>query len=175
MTPRFTAQQLHSMFLADLGSGYDVVSDISKKPLLVRSGKHPKALYKVYIYNCTNPPGGRTLDEYKIQLIIPEQKRGERGVLDESDGSTILLVGLAVYDTPEDGVWIIWDTNMHREFAYSTNLQVKMGNLYDTITNPVFSLKKPGNGEVIVIADRKHLREAILMRQNSDLERLLEE
>jgi len=33
---------------------------------------------RVYIYNATYLPGGRTMGEHKIQLIVPAQLRGER-------------------------------------------------------------------------------------------------
>ena len=81
-------------------------------------------------------------------------------------------MGFAVYDTVENGVWAIWETDMHREFAYSANLQVKMGNLLDTITNKVFFTKKPGNGETIVVSDREHLCDAIALREKIDLKLL---
>lgn len=170
MATRFTAKQLNNLFLSDLGEMFCVKSDIDKKPLLISPVVTPEITYKVYIYNCTNPPGGRTLDECKIQLILPNQGRGNRGHLDESDGTIILIVGFAIYDSIENGVWVIWETNKHREFAYSANLQVKMGSLLDTITNKCFHTKKPGNGELIVVSDREHLCDAIALREKLDLE-----
>lgn len=169
MATRLTAKQLNEMFVSDLGEAFCVKSEIEKKPLLISPTATPEITYKVYIYNCTNPPGGRTLDEYKIQLILPDQGRGNRGHLDESDGTIILIVGFAIYDSSENGVWVIWETDRHRDFAYSANLQVKMGNLLDTITNNVFYTKKPGNGEMIVVSDREHLCEAIALREKLDL------
>ena len=169
MATRLTAKQLNELFVADLGEAFCVKSELEKKPLLISPTAAPEITYKVYIYNCTNPPGGRTLDEYKIQLILPDQGRGNRGHLDESDGTIILIVGFAIYDSAENGVWVIWETDRHREFAYSANLQVKMGSLLDTITNHVFHTKKPGNGETIVVADREHLCDAIALREKIDL------
>lgn len=175
MATRLSASQLNKLFVADLGEAYCLRSDIDHKPLLISPTAGSDIIYKVYIFNCTNPLGGRTLDEYKIQLILPDQGRGQRGHLDESDGTVILIVGFAVYDTCENGVWIIWETDRHREFAYSANLQVKMGNLLDTITSKVFYTKKPGNGEYIVVADREHLPQAIALRQKIDINLLMEE
>ena len=175
MATRLSITQLNNFFADDLGDNYAVRSSMSEKPLLLSPKKNPDVVYKVYTYNCTNPPGGRTLDEYKIQLILPNQKRGTRGFLDDTDGSIILIVGFAVYDTLENGVLIIWETSRHREFAYSANLQVKMGSLLDTITKKVFCLRKPGNGEYIILADRNHLQEAVTMRQKVDIDNLLEE
>ena len=175
MATRFSISQLNQLFADDLGDSYTIQSPLSEKPLLFSAKKHPELVFKAYIYNCTNPPGGRTLDEYKIQLILPNQKRGARGFLDDSDGTVILIVGFAAYDTTENGAWIIWETTPHREFAYSANLQVKMGSLLDTITKHVFHLQKPGNGEHVIIADRQHLPEAIVLRQKVDIDNLLEE
>ena len=110
MATRLTAKQLNELFVADLGEAYCIKSEIEKKPLLISPVANPEIIYKVYIYNCTNPPGGRTLDEYKIQLILPDQGRGNRGHLDETDGTIILIVGFAIYDACENGVWVIWET-----------------------------------------------------------------
>ena len=172
MANRLSAKQLNDLFVADLGNAYSIKSEIAKKPLLITPTSMPEITYKVYIYNCTNPPGGRSLDEYKIQLILPNQGRGNRGHLDESDGTIILIVGFAVYDSCENGVWVIWETDRHREFAYSANLQVKTDNLLDTITKKVFYTKKTGNGEIIVVSDRNHLCEAITLREKIDLKLL---
>ena len=175
MATRLSGSQLNKLFVDDLGEAYCLKSNMAKKPLLISPVTNSDVTYKVYIFNCTNPPGGRTLDEYKIQLILPDQGRGNRGRLDESDGTIILIVGFAIYDTSENGVWIIWETDKHREFAYSANLQVKMGSLIDTITNNVFYTKKPGNGEQIVVSDREHLTQAIALRQKIDVNLLMEE
>ena len=174
MAKRLNTSELNCLFLSDLGHEFCALSEPAYKPLILSPKTNKEIKYKVYVYNCTNPPGGRTLDEYKIQLITPEQKRGERGHLDDSDGTIILIAGFAVYDSVENGVWVLWDTNMHRDFAYSANLQVKMGSLIDSITRKVFYLKKPGNGENIVVSDRKHLKQAIKLRRKIDLENLLE-
>ena len=167
--------ELNRLFIDDLKGYYDVIGDCTNKPIIVFPLSSRHIQYKVYIFNCTNPPGGRSLGEYKIQLIIPEQKHGQRGHFDESDGSTVLIVGFAIYDTTENGVWVIWETDFHRDFAYSSNLQVKMETIIDSITNNVFSVKKRGNGETIVVSDRKHLAQAIRLRQRIDLEKLLKE
>lgn len=174
MIKRLSTLDLHRIFLDSLGESYVLESEVSKKPLIIRQ-KTENIKYKVYIYNCTNPPGGRTLDEYKIQLILPDQQRGSRGHLDFSDGAVILLVGFAIFDSVENGAWVIWETDFHRDFAYSANLQVKMGSLIDTLTKEVSVVKKSGNGETIIVSDRIHLSEAIAARQNADIQRLLEE
>ena len=101
--------------------------------------KHGSHLFnrdlKVYIFNCTAPPGGRSIDEYKVQLILDGQKRGERGRFDTSDGKTILIVG---YATPfvdlSGGIWVLFEFDKHIEFAYSANIQVYLRQILETAT-----------------------------------------
>ena len=169
MANRLTTSELHTHLMHDIEKQYILLSDISKKPLLISPKNNSQIVYKVYAYNCTNPVGGRQIDEYKIQLKLPGQSANERGVLDESDGTIILLIGFAKYDSEENGVWIIWETNRHRNFAYNANLQVKLGMLIDTITKKYYNIKKRGNGETIVISDRQHLPQALDLRDKIDL------
>ena len=169
MASRLSTIQLHMHFLNDIGDEYVLLSDISKKPLLFSSRRNRDIVYKAYIYNCTNPPGGRQLDEFKIQLKIPGQSASERGELDESDGTVILLIGFANYDVEENGVWIFWETKRHLSFAFNANLQVKMGMIIDTITKKFYKIKKRGNGEIIVLSSRSYLREALDLREKIDL------
>lgn len=169
MANRLSTTELHTLLLHDINKNYKLLSDISKKPLLISPKDNGELVYKAYVYNCTNPVGGRQIDEYKIQLKLPGQSANERGILDESDGTIILLIGYARYDTEENGVWIIWETNRHKTFAYNANLQVKLGMLIDTITKKYYHIKKRGNGETIVISDRRHLPQAINLRDKIDL------
>lgn len=169
MANRLSTEKLHSFFLKDLGDSFILLSDLGRKPLLFAPKNNPTLLYKAYVFNCTNPPGGRQLDEYKIQLKLPGQKESERGFLDESDGSIILIVGFAQYTDDEEGAWIIWETSRHKSFAFNANLQVKLGMILDVITKQFYHVKKRGNGETIVLSDRFHLREAIYLRNQIDI------
>lgn len=171
--PRFSREKLNEMFLQDLGDRLDVDSGVSSKPLLVTL-KKPKRELKVYLFNCTCPPGGRALDEYKIQLIIDGQKRGERGKFDDSDGRRILIVGYAApFVDDEDGVYVIWDTNYHMEFAYSANLQCYLDPMLKAMSQDVVTSLKHGNGEKIIVALRKNLTKAIEQRIELDIQELL--
>lgn len=77
---RLSKQALNTIFDEGLGNHVVWHSDTSSSPLLV--DLQPRNLrLRVYLWNCTNPPGGRALDEYKIQVILPGQQRGERGNL----------------------------------------------------------------------------------------------
>src|ERR1700682_2823415 len=88
---RLSVENLHRTFLEALNSAVVSHSDTGAKPLEVdlKSPLPPKL--RVYIYNATYPPGGRTMGEHKIQLIVPGQERGARGNFDSTGGRIPLL------------------------------------------------------------------------------------
>lgn len=104
---RLSQKELHDLFLEDLGVCAEDVENNGHKPLILRL-KYPfNRELKVYLFNCTAPPGGRSIDEFKVQLILDGQKRGERGKFDTSDGKTTLIIGYATpFIDPSDGIWI---------------------------------------------------------------------
>ncbi len=158
--------ELNTLFLQKLNSDYVLLSSISEKPLMLSLpiGKIEKKL-RIYIYNCTNPPGGRQLDEYKIQLIMPNQKRGERGKLDFSEDCIVLLVGYAQIGlNKDDGVFILWDSLCHEEFAYSANVQIRYPLLINAMNNGIGINQKRGNKEIVITARTDYLLEAIIKR-----------
>lgn len=83
---RLRQAELSAVFLHALGDTVTWHNGLESKPFEVDINTlYPKRL-RVYLYNATYPPGGRTLGERKIQLIVPGQPRGARGNLDNSDG-----------------------------------------------------------------------------------------
>lgn len=174
MSPRLTKEQLNKQLLCDLGDRVESYSDISGKPLLVNL-KSPKRKLKIYVFNCTCPPGGRALDEYKVQLIIEGQKRGERGRFEDSDGRDILIIGYARPYSNDGGVYVIWDTNYHKEFAYSANLQCYLDPMLDALNEEVVTCFKKGNQEKIVVCLHQHIAKAVERRLDLNLLYLLEQ
>ncbi len=175
MAATFSKEHLNQMFLHDLGDRVEWHSDISSKTLLVDL-KNPKKKLRVYLFNCTCPPGGRSLDEYKVQLIIEGQKRGERGRLNNSDDRFVLVVGFASpFAEKEDGVYVIWDSAFHLEFAYSANLQCYLDPMLEALSEDVVTRYKAGNKEQIVVALRKNLSKAIEHRIDLDIQHELEQ
>ena len=166
---RLSQKQLHSMFLRDLGSLPQDVIDTGRKPLLMRL-KYPfNRDVKVYIFNCTSPPGGRSYDEFKVQLIRDGQKRGERGRFDASDGRTIMIVGYASpFADSLEGIWVLFETAKHMDFAYSANIQVYLRQMLPTLENRVHVCTK-NNKETLVLSQRQHLSEALSKRFDYDL------
>ncbi len=157
---RYSKQDLNGIFLEGLGSHVAFHSDVSERPMLV--DLVPRRLrLRVYIWNCTNPPGGRALDEYKFQIILPGHLPRERAQLDYSDGRTPIL-GALLHDG-DDEVFAFWDADKHEDFAYSANMQVKA----DTIISALCSKVAEGtrnNNERSVCARPEYVYEAILRR-----------
>lgn len=171
---RLSQKELHDLFLEDLGVCAEDVENNGHKPLILRL-KYPfNRELKVYLFNCTAPPGGRSIDEFKVQLILDGQKRGERGKFDTSDGKTTLIIG---YATPfidlSDGIWILFELDKHKEFAYSANIQVYLRQILPALEGKVHVCQK-NNKEILVIAQRQYLKNALQERFNIDLHIMLE-
>lgn len=171
---RLTQRELHSLFLQDIGSYGENVVDNGRKPLLLRLSYPFSRDLKVYIFNCTAPPGGRSIDEFKVQLILDGQKRGERGRFDTSDGKTTLIVGYAApFIDVSSGIWVLFELDKHMEFAYSANIQVYLRQILPALEKKVHVCQKHNN-EILVISQRQYLIEALQERFDIDLRMLLE-
>ena len=173
MTARFSKEELNGLIIEDLGDRVVWSSGINSKTLLLDL-EMPKRKLRIYVFNCTCPPGGRALDEYKIQMIIEGQSRGERGHINMNDGRIPLIMGYACpFDDDKDGVYIIWDTNFHMEFAYSANLQCYLDPILQPLTEDIITYYKKGNRKQIVVARRENLTKAIERRIQLDIQNLL--
>lgn len=155
---------MNQLFLEGLGDAVLMHNDIYAVPLLIDL-KPPFPLnIRVYLYNCTNPPGGRAIDEYKIQVILPGQERGQRGSLDYSDGRMPILAAYAcIADEVKNGVFVFWDVYSHRDFSYSANMQVKSDTIINALSTP-FSISKRSNSEIVIAARPQYLLMAIKHR-----------
>ena len=175
---RMTPAELHAELLAALSGLVVGHSDLGVKPLeLEMEGSLPLRA-RVYMYNATRPPGGRPAGEYKVQLVVPNHPRGERGNFDFSDGLTVLLVGYAA----EDAVFVLWDAGAYRNFAYSRNVQVKSEAILAAFSRGIGLQERrlrPRGGlmvqETVVAATGEHLAKAIGMRVDLSRRRLLDE
>jgi hypothetical protein len=159
---RYSKKEMNRIFVKSLGEHVSWNSDISACPLLI--DLQPRKLrLRVYLWNCTNPPGGRALDEYKIQILFPGQRRQERGKVDYSDGR-FPIIGALVKDG-EDIFFAFWDTNKHIDFAYSANLQIKTEIIIKALCTNV-SEGVRNNNEKIVCARSQYLYEALIRRMD---------
>ncbi len=174
MSERLTQQEMHRLFLQDIGDYAQDVDDTGRKPLCLRLSYPLNRDLKAYIFNCTAPPGGRSIDEYKVQLILDGQRRGSRGRFDTSDCRTTLIIG---YATPlcnmDDGIWVLFELDKHMEFAYSTNIQVYLRQMLRALETNVYVCQKQ-NKEMLVLSQRQYLVEALQKRFDIDLQIILE-
>lgn len=195
MTPpqgdgKLSNESLHRRFLDALGDAVVSHSEIEKKPLEVDLKCLLPPKLRVYIYNATFPPGGRTMGEHKIQLIVPGQGRGDCGNFDSSNGRVPFLVGYR----SDLRIFILWDADLYVDFSYSRNVQVKPETVYEAFAQGIGREKRKLKGnlkervkgserrnflthteELVITADAIHLRQAILQRQQETLKRLLGE
>jgi len=177
MAPRplqLSAEQLHEVFLGALGGRVTSHSTTSAKPLEVDLVAPLPSHVRVYLYNATHPPGGRTMGEHKVQLMLPGQLRGERANFDHSGGRIVLLAG---YEA-EMGVFVLWDAGLYRNFPFSRNVQVKAETIYEAYATGLALQERRLWGhdkEILIAAFAPRLADAIHMRTGLSLTRLLEE
>ena len=80
-------------------------------------------LARLYLWTVTHVESpDRPADEFKIQLILPGQSRGDRGSLPYDEVPTFLL-GYS----PDFGVFVAWESKFHTDFSYSKAVQVREG------------------------------------------------
>lgn len=167
---RLSKHDLNEKFVNGLDTHVLWHSDLKTSPLLL--DLQPRKLQlRVYLWNCTNPPGGRALDEYKINVILPGQKPHTRARLDYSEGRTPIIA--ALIRDGDDEVFALWDADMHDDFSYSANMQVKA----DVIIRALCARNAETirhNSERIICARPEHLYDAVIRRMDIMQEQLLE-
>ena len=180
---RLPTAKLHQQFVCDMGRSAESHSDVKSKPLLLDLKPPLPTEMRIYMYNLTAPPGGRSVGEHKINLIVPGQERGtgSRGYFDDLDSRFILLVG---YNQSLE-VYALWDAMLHNGFPYSKNVQISAATVYEAFSGKVaFQERKiRGSGvsnevqkrgkETIVACRRSSLVDGIIERFNCTTMRLL--
>lgn len=165
-------QELHKVFIEALQNEVVNHSDFEEKPLLVDLRPPLPSRIRVYLFNATHPPGGRTLGEHKIQLIVPGQNRGQRANFDDSDGRMVILAG---YEA-ETEVFILWDSGMYPKFSYSRNVQVRAETIYCAFAGKIGEqeryIRSQGK-EVVITARKEQLADALKLRRKRTMERLM--
>jgi len=169
---RLSVEDLHQTFICSLSGVVIAHSALDAKPLEVdlKSPLPPKL--RVYLYNATFPPGGRTMGEHKIQLIVPGQARGERANFDSSGGRIPILAGYRA----DIRIFMLWDAELYVDFAYSRNVQVMAETVYEAFAQGIGRQVRhlwTRDDEVVITADACHLSRALLERQRETLKRLL--
>lgn len=146
-------------------------SEISLKPIDIDLRKPLPGRIRLYLYNATHPPGGRTLGEHKIQLIVPGQKPKQTGSFDHKGNRIVLLAGYQC----ELEVFILWDSGLYPIFSYSRNVQVHPEVIYSAYAGNIGEQRRKirGKGEEIVITSNAfNLCEAICKRIEYTINRI---
>ena len=162
--------RLHKYLIDCLGDSVVVYSDLSKKPLCVQARMPDEQKLRIYLFNCSNPPGGRPFGEYKSVLNVG-QPYGSRGNFDFSGGYIVLLMGyVSEYD-----VFVFWDAMRHMDFGYNKNLQVQFSTILGALANELaFQTRRTRYGQETVIAARAmHLKSAIRERINVTIRQIV--
>ena len=85
-----------------------------------------------------------------------------------------MIIGYATpFDDPEDGLWVLFELDKHREFAYSANIQIYLRQLLKGFENDVYVHKKH-NKETVVICRRKFLVQGLKKRFDIDYQIMME-
>lgn len=135
--------ELQKRLVKDLGEYCEILSQVNQWPLIAKI-KSLGIILAIYIYPNTNPPGGRSLGEYKFNIKVPGQKQGERGNFDSSLGLPLLLSYAKDYDT-----YIIYEARKHVDFIWSSNIQSRVELLRSACINGIAKMTKK-NGETLI-------------------------
>ena len=177
LTARISQTEMHERLITALGKRVLRHGPTSAKPLEIDLGGQLPVRIRVYMFNATRPPGGRPTGEHKVQLIVPGQRRGERGSFDHGDDRVVLLVGYVA----EEDVYVLWDAGLYANFAWSRNVQVKVETIIEATAGKLatqFRQLRPAEGpaivETLLAAPTERLAEAIDTRIQLSRQRLIE-
>ncbi|MCD8291943.1 MAG: hypothetical protein LUC91_10650, partial [Prevotella sp.] len=151
-------KDLHEQLIRHLGNAVDTCSELDYRPLYVSLNKPIKIALTIYLFPNTNPPGGRSADEYKFNLTVPGQKPGMRGNFDNTHGIPILMSYTEDFD-----VYILYDTEKHSNFMCNANIQSKQSLILDACQKPFATYTKM-NGETLIAVTSKNLIKGIEQR-----------
>jgi hypothetical protein len=160
---RLSSYELNQAFVAALGDHVVHVDDFRAAALTLELAPPlPKEL-RVYLFNATNPPGGRQTPEHKIQLIAPGQHPGEPGNFDFSDGRSVVVAG----KVEDQEIFVLWDASLYRDFGYSANVQVRTATIEQADTNHAIatqSRRTQLGDETVIVAPSALLADATMLR-----------
>ena len=156
-TIRMTTVELSELFVGALGDHVVFTSDFEKKPLLIDLAIPQTVRLRVYLFNCTNPIGGRSPNELKFQLMVPGHKRGARANFDYSDGRVVCVCGYIKWkNDPDSGVFAFCDPSFHLDFAFSANVQIPLHVTMGAYSRSL-SIGRKKNGETIIAVTPSNL------------------
>lgn len=145
--------------------------DLEHKPLELELASPLPRRTRLYVYTATDPPGERSVGDFKIQLIVPGQERGQRGRFDFAAADAVFLVGFVELFE----VFVLWDAGLHDDFPYSKNVQVHPSTVHQAAMTGLAYQKRQIRDrgvETIVASRRSLLRDAIQQRLTLTARRL---
>ena len=151
-------KKMHQLIIQHLGDAVLSASDSGYRPLFLELNKPTKINLTVYLFPNTNPPGGRSADEYKFNLCVPGQKPGMRGDFDNTKGLPLLISYTEEYD-----VYIIYDADKHFNFMCNANIQSKQSLILEACRKQIATYIKK-NGETLIAVTSQNLIEGIRKR-----------
>lgn len=165
---RLSSYELNQAFVAALGDYVVHIADLHADVLTLELAPPLPERVRVYLFNATNPPGGRPTPEHKIELIAPGQHPGQRGNFDFSEGRSVLLAG----KVEDQEIFVLWDASLYRDFAFSSNVQVRTATIQEVqaahaITTQ--SRRLHHGDETVIVAPSALLADAITMRFSADI------
>lgn len=164
---RLDVPHLHAAFIDALGAAVLASEDLAGpgKPLDLACGPPLPRHIRLYLFNATDHPSERKPGDYRIQLRLPGQRKGERGRLEVPDGGLLLLAGYV----SEFSVFVLWDARAHEEFPYSKGVQVGALTVHQAairgLTEQERNIRSVGRKEVVLAARADHLLTAIHRRE----------
>lgn len=168
--PALTKRALNEQILAAANPWGRITGPIDEVPLLVDVDGLGR--FAMYAFTLTAPPGGRPVGEYKVQLILPGQGRGNRGRLEPPAGRFAVIVGWS----REEEVFVLWDAYAHLSFAYSQNLQIKGDAVWLARTDGLHSWSRKLRGgrgvEEVIVCRSDRLQQGLVQRLQQSANRL---
>lgn len=159
---KLNTRELNQSFVTALGNLVRAPGDLDGQPLELALYGVPPFL-RVYLWNASNPPGGRTRAEHKIQLTLPGQPKGDTGYLDFSGSADVTIVG----KVEDEDAFVLWDAYLHPRFQHSSNVQVPSDSVYEAIRDNkivTFDRRVQLGDETIIIAPTEFLPDALRAR-----------
>lgn len=152
---------------------YPAAEQLRHKPLdlLCRDPLPPRL--RAYLFNCTDHPSERNAGDYRIQLRVPGQKRGQRGQFAHVAGVLLLVAGFV----SEFDVFVLWDAHAHQNFPNSKGVQVASGTVHRAAIHGLAEqpreVRSAGYREQVIVARADRLVEGVRRRQDLTRESLL--
>jgi hypothetical protein len=153
-------------------------SDLATKPLTLDLVAPLPPRVRFYAYLATSHPAERSPGDYRIQVILPNHRRGGRQRFDRSDGALPILIGYV----PELDVHVLWDADVH-DYAggltYSKGVQVHAATIYQAAARGIAQQQRRTRaggravGEIVIATRRSRLSEALCLRRELSLDALL--